>query len=172
MPPFGCICSLRTQATNHNTHTTGSLPFLPLLYADASIWLHQFTKAMRDDKGEMIRNAHLLGFFRRICRWAVGDRVTATAVCVCGQKKKKKRVFAGWVLEFVLYVHRGAFQMKPARGWPFVSYVARLLGKLSKHCSLICMECYSHLCRTLLHKGGVFCIIALRTAHPLGPLCS
>ena len=25
-------------------------------------------KAMRDDKGEMVRNAHILGFFRRICK--------------------------------------------------------------------------------------------------------
>jgi len=28
----------------------------------------QFIKAMRDEKGEMVRNAHLLGFFRRICK--------------------------------------------------------------------------------------------------------
>lgn len=35
---------------------------------DASIWMVQFMKAMRDEKGEMIRNAHLLGFFRRICK--------------------------------------------------------------------------------------------------------
>lgn len=28
----------------------------------------QFVKAMRDEKGEMVRNAHLLGFFRRICK--------------------------------------------------------------------------------------------------------
>eukprot|EP00878_Enallax_costatus_P044410 GHUV01053010.1.p1 GENE.GHUV01053010.1~~GHUV01053010.1.p1 ORF type:complete len:111 (-),score=33.50 GHUV01053010.1:237-569(-) len=36
--------------------------------ADASIWLFQFMRAMRNDQGEMIKNAHLLGFFRRICR--------------------------------------------------------------------------------------------------------
>lgn len=36
--------------------------------ADASIWIIQFMKAMRDEKGDMIRNAHLLGFFRRICK--------------------------------------------------------------------------------------------------------
>lgn len=36
--------------------------------ADASIWLVQFIKAMRNEKGEMLHNAHLLGFFRRICR--------------------------------------------------------------------------------------------------------
>uniref|UniRef100_A0A803QLX4 DNA repair protein UVH3 n=1 Tax=Cannabis sativa TaxID=3483 RepID=A0A803QLX4_CANSA len=38
------------------------------LAIDASIWMVQFMKAMRDEKGEMIRNAHLLGFFRRICK--------------------------------------------------------------------------------------------------------
>ncbi|KAK9806600.1 hypothetical protein WJX73_007536 [Symbiochloris irregularis] len=38
------------------------------LAVDASIWLHQFLKAMRDEKGEVLKNAHLLGFFRRICR--------------------------------------------------------------------------------------------------------
>lgn len=38
------------------------------LLADASIWMVQFLKAMRDEKGEMVRNAHLLGFFRRICK--------------------------------------------------------------------------------------------------------
>ncbi|CAI9111074.1 OLC1v1011209C1 [Oldenlandia corymbosa var. corymbosa] len=38
------------------------------LAIDASIWMIQFMKAMRDEKGEMVRNAHLLGFFRRICK--------------------------------------------------------------------------------------------------------
>eukprot|EP00884_Botryococcus_braunii_P002641 jgi/Botrbrau1/12378/Bobra.0084s0003.2 len=38
------------------------------LAVDASIWLHQFIKAMRNEKGEVLQNAHLLGFFRRICR--------------------------------------------------------------------------------------------------------
>lgn len=28
----------------------------------------QFMKAMRDERGEMVRNAHILGFFRRICK--------------------------------------------------------------------------------------------------------
>jgi len=35
---------------------------------DASIWLVQFIKAMRDDRGEMIPDAHVRGFFRRTCR--------------------------------------------------------------------------------------------------------
>ncbi|ONI19492.1 hypothetical protein PRUPE_3G281300 [Prunus persica] len=38
------------------------------LAIDASIWMVQFMKAMRDEKGEMVRNAHILGFFRRICK--------------------------------------------------------------------------------------------------------
>lgn len=41
---------------------------MPCTHTDASIWLIQFIKAMRDDKGDMLPNAHLLGFFRRICR--------------------------------------------------------------------------------------------------------
>lgn len=28
----------------------------------------QFMKAMRDEKGDMLPNAHVLGFFRRICK--------------------------------------------------------------------------------------------------------
>ncbi|CAK9110591.1 unnamed protein product [Durusdinium trenchii] len=35
---------------------------------DASIWMYHFLKAMRDDKGDMVKGAHLIGFFRRICK--------------------------------------------------------------------------------------------------------
>ena len=35
---------------------------------DASIWIIQFIKAMRDDNGEAIANAHILGFLKRIVR--------------------------------------------------------------------------------------------------------
>eukprot|EP00201_Polytomella_parva_P019322 CAMPEP_0175047742 /NCGR_PEP_ID=MMETSP0052_2-20121109/5774_1 /TAXON_ID=51329 ORGANISM="Polytomella parva, Strain SAG 63-3" /NCGR_SAMPLE_ID=MMETSP0052_2 /ASSEMBLY_ACC=CAM_ASM_000194 /LENGTH=438 /DNA_ID=CAMNT_0016311671 /DNA_START=246 /DNA_END=1559 /DNA_ORIENTATION=+ len=38
------------------------------LAIDASIWVFQFMRAMRDERGEMIPNAHLLGFFKRITR--------------------------------------------------------------------------------------------------------
>ncbi len=38
--------------------------------ADASIWLVQFIKAMRNQEGDLVRNAHLIGFFRRICKCA------------------------------------------------------------------------------------------------------
>ena len=34
----------------------------------ASIWLYQFLTAMRDKEGNGLKNAHLLGFFRRICK--------------------------------------------------------------------------------------------------------
>lgn len=35
---------------------------------DASGWIFKFIKAMRDDQGELLPNAHLIGFFRRICK--------------------------------------------------------------------------------------------------------
>jgi 5'-3' exonuclease len=39
-----------------------------VLAIDASIWLVQFVKAMREPDGSMQRNAHLLGTFRRVCK--------------------------------------------------------------------------------------------------------
>lgn len=39
-----------------------------ILAIDASIWIYHFIKAMRDGKGELLRAAHLVGFFRRICK--------------------------------------------------------------------------------------------------------
>ncbi|KAJ3320627.1 DNA repair protein rad2 [Boothiomyces sp. JEL0866] len=38
------------------------------LAIDASIWLYQFLKAMRDTDGNPIRGAHIVGFLRRICK--------------------------------------------------------------------------------------------------------
>ncbi|KAF0356330.1 PIN domain-like protein [Gigaspora margarita] len=38
------------------------------LAIDASIWLYQFLKAIRDEEGNALENAHILGFFRRICK--------------------------------------------------------------------------------------------------------
>lgn len=35
---------------------------------DASIWIYQFLKAMRSKEGDALRNAHIIGFFRRICK--------------------------------------------------------------------------------------------------------
>ncbi|KNC82713.1 hypothetical protein SARC_05014 [Sphaeroforma arctica JP610] len=34
---------------------------------DISSWVYQYMKAMRDQDGEVIKNAHLLGLFRRLC---------------------------------------------------------------------------------------------------------
>ena len=30
---------------------------------DASIWLHQFLKSMRDKEGKILHGAHIIGFF-------------------------------------------------------------------------------------------------------------
>lgn len=35
---------------------------------DSSIWLYQFQATMRDDKGQPLSNAHVLGFLRRISK--------------------------------------------------------------------------------------------------------
>ena len=38
------------------------------LAVDASVWIFRFLKAMRDDRGDPLPNAHLIGFLRRICK--------------------------------------------------------------------------------------------------------
>ncbi|EWM28048.1 dna repair enzyme [Nannochloropsis gaditana] len=38
------------------------------LAIDVSIWLTQFIKAMRDDEGKVVKNAHIIGTFRRIVK--------------------------------------------------------------------------------------------------------
>ncbi|KAI8998040.1 hypothetical protein BC832DRAFT_250499 [Gaertneriomyces semiglobifer] len=38
------------------------------LAVDASIWIHQFLKAMRDKEGNVLKGAHLIGFYRRIAK--------------------------------------------------------------------------------------------------------
>lgn len=38
------------------------------LAIDASIWIYQFLKAMRDSNGNVLKHAHIVGFFRRICK--------------------------------------------------------------------------------------------------------
>lgn len=35
---------------------------------DASIWIYQFLKAIRDDEGNAVKTSHVTGFFRRICK--------------------------------------------------------------------------------------------------------
>ncbi|KAK9369779.1 hypothetical protein V1509DRAFT_619086 [Lipomyces kononenkoae] len=38
------------------------------LAVDASIWIYHFLKAVRDKEGNALPNAHIVGFFRRICK--------------------------------------------------------------------------------------------------------
>lgn len=38
------------------------------LAVDASIWIYQFLKAVRDSEGNQLKNSHIVGFFRRICK--------------------------------------------------------------------------------------------------------
>src|SRR5437764_11205296 len=38
------------------------------LAVDASIWIYQFLKAVRDREGNALRNSHIVGFFRRIVK--------------------------------------------------------------------------------------------------------
>ncbi|CDF90476.1 ZYBA0S07-01904g1_1 [Zygosaccharomyces bailii CLIB 213] len=35
---------------------------------DASIWIYQFLKAVRDPEGNSLKYSHIIGFFRRICK--------------------------------------------------------------------------------------------------------
>lgn len=39
-----------------------------ILAVDASIWMYQFLKGFRDKDGHFIKNGHIIGFFRRICK--------------------------------------------------------------------------------------------------------
>ncbi|CUS09791.1 unnamed protein product [Tuber aestivum] len=38
------------------------------LAVDASIWIYQFLKAVRDKEGHALQSSHIVGFFRRICK--------------------------------------------------------------------------------------------------------
>lgn len=38
------------------------------LAVDASIWIYQFLKAVRDSEGNTLHQSHIVGFFRRICK--------------------------------------------------------------------------------------------------------
>ncbi|KAJ0047105.1 hypothetical protein Pint_05493 [Pistacia integerrima] len=63
---------------------------------DASIWMVQFMKAMRDEKGEMVRNAHLIGFFRQI--WKLLSLKTKPVFVFDGGTPvlKRRTVIARW----------------------------------------------------------------------------
>ena len=38
------------------------------LAVDASIWIYQFMKAVRDSEGNSLPLSHIVGFFKRICK--------------------------------------------------------------------------------------------------------
>lgn len=74
-PPPGRALALRLQLCRcgcNNSHHQSIMNFnlmsLCMCFTDASIWLYQFIRAMRTPDGEIMKNAHLLGFFRRICK--------------------------------------------------------------------------------------------------------
>ncbi|CAD7928556.1 unnamed protein product [Amoebophrya sp. A120] len=55
LSPAGTTCDLKSL--RHQT-----------VAVDASIWMFHFVKAIRDQEGNMVDGAHILGFFRRIVR--------------------------------------------------------------------------------------------------------
>ena len=63
------------------------------LAVDASIWLIQFVKAMRDDNGEMVRNAPLLGLFKRLVK-LIGLKVRPVLVFDGATPALKRRTVA------------------------------------------------------------------------------
>ena len=64
-----------------------------VLAVDVSIWLVQFIKAMRDEVGNTLPNAHILGMLRRICK-LLFHRIRPIFVFDGGAPALKKRVVA------------------------------------------------------------------------------
>ncbi|RKO92722.1 XPG N-terminal domain-containing protein, partial [Blyttiomyces helicus] len=100
------------------------------LAVDASIWLHQFLKAMRDKEGNPLRGAHIQGFFRRICKLLYygvkpvfvfdGGTPTMKRMTIVGRRKRKEGSknnlarTAGKLLEAQLKLH--AIRQVSAKG--------------------------------------------------------
>jgi DNA excision repair protein ERCC-5 len=64
------------------------------LAVDASIWIYQFLKAVRDVEGNALRNSHIIGFFRRICK-LLFHGVRPVFVFDGGAPVLKRRTIAG-----------------------------------------------------------------------------
>ena len=70
------------------------------LAVDASIWIYQFLKAVRDKEGNALRNAHIVGFFRRVCKLLYfgikpvfvfdGDAPLLKRQTIAGRKKRRE----------------------------------------------------------------------------------
>jgi DNA excision repair protein ERCC-5 len=58
----------KQQPPNQPTYSPPIRRRRQTLAIDVSIWLTQFIKAMRDDEGKVVKNAHLIGTFRRIVK--------------------------------------------------------------------------------------------------------
>lgn len=59
-----CFCILRFNPVKNHYYTKQSL----IPHLDASIWLNQFVKAMRDSSGRLLANAPLKGLWSRILK--------------------------------------------------------------------------------------------------------
>ncbi|KAK9464512.1 hypothetical protein V1512DRAFT_268123 [Lipomyces arxii] len=70
------------------------------LAVDASIWIYHFLKAVRDKEGNALPNAHIVGFFRRICKLLFygvqpvfvfdGDAPLIKKQTIAGRKQRRK----------------------------------------------------------------------------------
>ncbi|KAK9321680.1 hypothetical protein V1517DRAFT_374555 [Lipomyces orientalis] len=70
------------------------------LAVDASIWIYHFLKAVRDKDGNALPNAHIVGFFRRICKLLFygirpvfvfdGDAPLIKKQTIAGRKQQRK----------------------------------------------------------------------------------
>src|SRR4051794_10776292 len=70
------------------------------LAVDASIWIYQFLKAVRDKEGNALQSSHVVGFFRRICKLLYfgikpvfvfdGDAPALKRQTIAGRKRKRE----------------------------------------------------------------------------------
>lgn len=79
---------------------------------DASIWIHQFMRTMRDGQGNALQNGHLLGFFRRICKLLFYD-IKPVFVFDGGAPSLKRNTIVSFI--FALRTVLSFFNMKTER---------------------------------------------------------
>ncbi|KAI9769160.1 MAG: DNA repair protein rad2 [Geoglossum umbratile] len=70
------------------------------LAVDASIWIYQFLKAVRDKEGNALQSSHVVGFFRRICKLLYfgikpvfvfdGDAPALKRQTIAGRKRRRE----------------------------------------------------------------------------------
>lgn len=78
----GLVVIVRMAMPLHNSDDHGADGgnglYIQTLAIDVSIWLTQFIKAMRDDEGKTIKNAHLIGTLRRIIKVSGSDVIAVS----------------------------------------------------------------------------------------------